>query len=212
MCPRHAFRHGLVNSNEPGGGSARCATLSAAAKTTGPVGYHAVAPRQGNTWRLAALALILSCSGCQPVRAPPQSVFFGGLPVSGNLRDARHAGFTECVDLDAVHVRCRRRGVTVASIGPYDAAVDLLGSNGEGGFDELTLWDERDNDAVFKIAHFLEETGWSKCLTGNGRSGDQAIYTRKGSPVRFSMDISYWAKRRIRVIPEWRRDYHCVSS
>jgi hypothetical protein len=89
----------------------------------------------------------------------------------------------------------------VGTAGPYDAAVDLDGSTGAGGFDQLTLWDDRDNDAVFKLAAALEQGGWTKCLTGDGRVGDQAIYTRDGAPVRASMDISYWSKRRLRFVP-----------
>ena len=159
------------------------------------------------------LAPIVATAGCGPVRHPPPTVVFAGLPVSGSLRDARAAGFADCVDLDAVDIRCRRHGVTVDGAGPYEAAVDLHGSRGEGGFDELTLWDDRDNDAVFRLASALERAGWVKCLTGNGRAGDQAIYTRAGSPVRASMDISYWGKRRIRLIPDGdRRERRCVPA
>ncbi len=140
-------------------------------------------------------------------------MFFAGLPVSGRLADAQRAGFTDCVDLDAVHIRCRRHGVIVQVSGPYEAAVDLAGSRGEGGFDQLTLWRDRDNDGVFKIAEALERAGWTKCLTGNGRVGDQAIYTLAGSTVRASMDISYWGRRRLRLIPEWNtRERRCEPS
>lgn len=149
--------------------------------------------------RLATTVLLVA--GCEPVRAPPPSLWFDGVPVSGRVDDARRAGFTACVDLDAVHIRCRRHGVMLVATGPYEAAVDLAGSDGAGGFDHLTLWDDRDNDAVFRIAAALERAGWQRCLTGNGRAGDQAVYTRAGSPVRLSMDISYWGKRRMRVIP-----------
>lgn len=162
---------------------------------------------------VALLAATLLGAGCAPVRTPPPSLFFGGLPVSGRLADAQRAGFTACVDLDASHIRCRRHGVMVDQAGPFDAAVDLVGSHGEGGFDQLTLWHDSDNDVVFKIAAALERGGWVKCLTGDGRSGDQAIYTRIGSPVRLSMDISYWGKRRMRVIPEAnRRERRCVAA
>ena len=95
--------------------------------------------------------------------------------------------------------------------GPYDAAVDLVGSNGAGGFDQLTLWDDRDNDAVFSLADALERGGWTKCLTGDGRVGDQAIYTRAGAPVRASMDISYWSKRRLRFIPVSDHEHGCAD-
>jgi len=138
---------------------------------------------------------------------------FDGLPVSGKSDDARRAGFSDCVNLDAVHIRCRRHGVTVEHAGPYEAAVDLDGSNGEGGFDELVLWDDNDNDAVFRLANALEAAGWVRCLTGNGRTGDQALYTLKGSAVRVSLDISYWSKRRIRIIPDAnRREHRCVAK
>jgi hypothetical protein len=163
--------------------------------------------------RLGALATAMVCGGCEPVRHPPPSLSFDGLPVSGGLSDARRAGFTDCVDLDAIHIRCRRHGVMVAKTGPYDAAVDLLGSKGDGGFDQVTLWNDGDNDLVFRLASALENAGWAKCLTGDGRAGDQAIYTRQGSPVRVSMDISYWGKRRLRVIPEWnRRERRCDAT
>ncbi len=139
-------------------------------------------------------------TGCAPVRSPPPTVFFAELPVSGSVADARRAGFVDCVDLDAVHIRCRRHGVSVEHSGPYEAAVDLAGSHGEGGFDQVTVWHDRDNDAVFRIATALERAGWVRCLTGDGRWGDQAVYTRAGSPVRASMDISYWARRRLRFM------------
>lgn len=155
----------------------------------------------------------LACAACQPVLKPPPTVSFDGLPVSGKLIDAKRAAFNECVNLDAVHIRCRRQGVMIEGVGPYVAAVDLAGSNGEGGFDQLTLWHDSDNEAVFKITTVLERSGWRRCLTGNGRTGDQAIYMRQGSPVRVSMDISYWSKRRLRVIPEWnQRESHCTPA
>ena len=163
--------------------------------------------------RLWLVLLAMGCPGCQPVRDPPPSVYFEALPASGTLRDAQRAGFTDCVDMDAVHIRCRRHGVIVVGSGPYDAAVDLEGSRGQGGFRELTLWHDRDNDAVFRIANILERAGWTKCFTGDGRWGDQAIYTRSGAPIRFSMDISYWAKRRMRMIPESNRhDRGCTPA
>lgn len=163
--------------------------------------------------QIGAVTTAIVCTGCEPVhKPPPPSLYFAGLPVSGSIHDAKQAGFTDCVNLDAVHIRCRRHGVVVGTAGRFDAAVDLDGSNGAGGFDQLTLWDDRDNDAVFKIADALERTGWTKCLTGDGRVGDQAVYTRNGSPVRVSMDISYWSKRRLRLIPAAnRRDHGCVE-
>ncbi|WP_226896076.1 hypothetical protein [Polymorphobacter sp. PAMC 29334] len=164
--------------------------------------------------RFATVAVFLAFAGChQPVRNPPPSVSYDGLPVSGPMIDAKRAGFNDCVDLDTVHIRCRRHGVMVGDAGPYEAAVDLAGSSGEGGFDQLTLWHDSDNNAVFKLTQALEASGWSRCLTGNGRTGDQAIYMRKGAPVRVSMDISYWSKRRVRLIPQWnQQEAHCTPA
>ena len=161
--------------------------------------------------RVAAVTTAVTVGGCEPVRSPPPSVSFAGLPVSGSVHDAQKSGFTDCVHLDAVHIRCRRHGVMIDGAGPYDAAVDLVGSNGEGGFDQLTVWDDRDNDAVFRLAAALERGGWTKCLTGDGRVGDQAIYTSAGAPVRASMDISYWSKRRLRFIPVSDHEHGCVD-
>ncbi len=163
--------------------------------------------------RVIMLAMVVAAAGCAPAAQPPPSVSFDGLPVSGRVSDARHAGFTECVDLDATHIRCRRHGVMFAATGPYEAAVDLAGSGGEGGFDQVTLWHDTDNDAVFAAAAALEHAGWVRCLTGNGRAGDQALYTRPGAAVRVSMDISYWGRRRLRLIPEWNnRERRCVGD
>jgi hypothetical protein len=160
-----------------------------------------------------ALSLVILCAGCKPVRPPPPSLFFGGLPVSGDLTDARRAGFNICFNLDAIHMRCRRNGVMLENQGPYEAAVDLEGGYGEGGFDQLTLWHDRDNHEVFKIADALMHRGWKRCYTGDDRWGDQAIYTREGSSVRVSMDLSFWGKRRIRIIPEWnKRERRCIPE
>lgn len=161
----------------------------------------------------AALPLALLCAGCAPARDPPPTLFFGGLPVSGRLADAKRAGFNDCFNMDAVHVRCRRHGVMFANAGPYEAAVDLQGAEGESGFDQLVLWHVRDNYAVYDVADAFERAGWRHCSTGDDRRGDQIIYTRSGSPVRVSMDLSYYAKRRIRFIPEWnRRERRCAPE
>jgi len=163
--------------------------------------------------RIGLLSVLLVCAACRPPLVPPPTVRFDGLPASGRLFDAKRAGFDDCVNLDAVHIRCQRHDVMVEGAGPYVAAVDLAGSNGDGGFDQLTLWHDSDNEAVFRITSALERSGWLRCLTGNGRTGDQAIYMRSGSPVRISMDISYWAKRRLRVIPQWnQRERHCTPA
>ena len=163
--------------------------------------------------RRALAALVLAAvAACTSVAPSPPSVFFAGLPVSGTVSDARRAGFTACVDLDARHIRCRRHQVMLENVGPYEAAVDLTGSGGEGGFDHLTLWHDTDNDAVFRVGSALEQAGWARCLTGNGRAGDQAIYTRDDAPVRVSIDISYWGRRRLRLIPSQQRDTGCHAS
>lgn len=152
-----------------------------------------------------AMVAALLAAGCQPIRKPPPSVFFHGLPVSGRLADARRAGFTDCFNMDVVHLRCRRHAVFVSGSGPFEAAVDLEGGEGEGGFDQLVIWHSRDNYAVYAIADALEKAGWKSCSTSENDRGDQAIYRRQGSPVWASEDISYFAKRRIRLLPEWNR-------
>ena len=100
-------------------------------------------------------------------------------------------------------MRCRRAGVMFLGFGPFNAALDLNGSNGGGGFDQLILWHDRDQNAAIPIGSALERQGWRSCFTGEGHRGDQAIYMRPDAPVRISMDLSYWGKRRLRVIPEW---------
>lgn len=133
-------------------------------------------------------------------------MLFDGLPVSGSLATARNAGFTYCIGF-TVDMRCRKQVVTIAGHGPYRAAVDLDGSDGGGGFDQLTLWHDLDQTAVFAVGDALERRGWRSCYrnTSQGDWGDQKIYKRQGAFVRFSMDLSYWGKRRLRVIPEWNR-------
>jgi hypothetical protein len=149
-----------------------------------------------------ALALLNGCGG--PDHPPPPASFFGGLPVSGSLEDARRSGFTAC-RAETTEMRCRRGGVMFLGFGPFNAALDLNGSNGGGGFDQLTLWHDRDQDALFAVGTALERQGWRACFTGQGHRGDQALYTHPGARVRLSMDLSYWGKRRLRVIPEWNR-------
>ena len=93
--------------------------------------------------------------------------------------------------------------------GPYSAAVDLDGGDGSGGFDQVTLWHDRNQDAVYDVVDELKRQGWVECFSG-GRWGDQAIYTHKDSPVFVSMDLSYWSKRKLRVIPTWNKlDARC---
>jgi hypothetical protein len=148
-----------------------------------------------------ALGLLAGCGGAD--RPPPPPLRFDGLPVSGSLADARKAGFDRCI-ADTIDMRCRRDKVMLLGQGPYSAALDLVGSDGGGGFDQLILWHDWDQNAVLAIAAALERQGWRSCYTGEGNRGDQAIYTRDHAPVRISMDISYWGKRRLRVIPEKR--------
>jgi len=151
-----------------------------------------------------ALALLL-LAGCEgPVRPPPPLQWYDGLPVSGSVGDARRAGFTRCL-ADRKEMRCRRDGVTFLGLGPLNAAADLVGSDGRGGFDQLTLWHDRDQNAFIPLVTRLEREGWRACFTGEDRKGDQAIYTRPGLPVRISMDLSYWGKRRLRIIPNSNR-------
>ena len=133
-------------------------------------------------------------------------MLFDGLPVSGSLATARNAGFTYCIAF-TVDMRCRKQVVMIAGHGPYRAAVDLDGGDGSGGFDQLTLWHDLDQTAVFAVGDSLERRGWRSCYrnTSQGDWGDQKIYRHQGSSVRFSMDLSYWGKRRLRVIPEWNK-------
>lgn len=164
----------------------------------------------GRTVRLVSVALALGLAGCGSDHPPPAALAFGGLPVSGSLADARRAGFTDCVQPDWASVRCRRHGVMFEGAGPYEAAVDLDGHDGSGGFDQVILWHDGDQYAVYKITDVLDRQGWRTCSTGKGDRGDQLIYARAGSPVRIFMDLSYWGKRRLRVLPEWnRRERRC---
>ena len=91
----------------------------------------------------------------------------------------------------------------VAGKGPFSGALDLRHADGSGGFYQLTLWHADDQDkAVYAVGPALQAQGWSLCRTGTEFRGDQEIYTKAGAPVRFSIDISYWGKRRLRVLPE----------
>ena len=153
--------------------------------------------------RISWLSAWVALAGCGDYRPPPPHIAFGRLPVSGSLADAHFAGFRRCIP-DTTRMRCRRDGVTLLGRGPFNAAVDLAEGDGSGGFDELTLWHDRDRSALVALGTALERGGWKACFTGRGHYGDQAVYSRPGAPVRFSMDISYWGKRRFRVIPAWK--------
>jgi hypothetical protein len=65
----------------------------------------------------------------------------------------------------------------------------------------LILWHGQDQYAVYKITDVLDRQGWKNCSTGDGERGDQIVYSHAGVPVRMSMDLSYWGKRRLRVLP-----------
>jgi hypothetical protein len=149
-------------------------------------------------WAISALfaALLTGCGG--PHRPPPRSSRYAGLPISGSLAFARRLGFTDCVD-DGTDMRCRRSSVMIGGHGPFEAAVDLV----DGGFDELILWHDRNQYAVYAIADALERQGWRQCYADANGHGDQDIYSKPGVPVIFSMDLSYWGKRRMRIIPTW---------
>jgi hypothetical protein len=151
----------------------------------------------------AALLVSLLLTSCEPPhRPPPPALWFEGLPVRGSKADAVRAGFTDCMK-NSQSVRCLRNGVMLLGHGPYVGVVNALYSDGSGGFDELTFYHDRDQGAVLEVGALLEQSGWQICRTGQDESrGDQVIYTRAGSPVRFSMDLSYWGKRRLRILPE----------
>lgn len=150
----------------------------------------------------ALIVLLIVLVRCEPAYAPPPPYrSFAGLPISGALADARRAGFGRCL-ADNVTLRCRRSGVRLLGRGPYEAALDLPGSDGRGGFDHLTLWVRDDQQAVYAVGDALKARGWSECYSGVGSRGDQAIFTRAGAPVRVSIDLSYWMKRRLRIFPE----------
>jgi hypothetical protein len=154
-----------------------------------------------------AVVVLGACGG--PDHPPPPPSWFAGLPVSGSLADALSAGFNKCL-VDPTEMRCRRDGVMLLGHGPFNAALDLDGSNGGGGFDQLILWHDRDQNALVRFGNALERQGWRSCYTGEGNRGDQAIYTHPTARVRLSMDLSYWGKRRLRVIPRWNdREPHC---
>lgn len=165
------------------------------------------------TPRLAMACIFLLCAGCGAYGPPPAHRSFDGLPVSGSLADARRAGFGGCFNYTAIEMRCRQHNVKLLGHGPYEAAVDLPGGSGEGGFSQLTLWSEDDQDAVFPVIDQLEKQGWQQCMTGTDERGELLVYTRAGSPVWIAMDLSYWGKRRLRVLPAWnRRELTCKPN
>ncbi len=165
-------------------------------------------PAALSAWRrqplLACVGLLISvllCAGCAPDPPPPPPARFGGLPVSGSLGTALNSGFTACVNVDAISLRCRRHGVKLLGQGPFEAALDLRGSKGQSGFSNLTLWHDEDQRALYQVLPPLMKGGWRFCYTGTERAGDQAVFTHPDRPFSVYMDISYWGKRRIRVFP-----------
>ncbi len=147
----------------------------------------------------AAVASLSSCDSTPPAPAPPNLVF-DGLPVTGTRAFAEGLGFTHCADTGSA-MRCRRDGVMLFGTGPYQGAVDVARRQA-AGFRQLTLWHDTDPSAVFKATEGLARQGWQRCRTGSEDRGDQEIWTKPGARVRFSMDLSYWGKRRLRVLPE----------
>ncbi|KTF70645.1 hypothetical protein ACNFJ7_17010 [Sphingomonas sp. HT-1] len=154
-------------------------------------------------WFAVAAGAALLVSGCasEPAPPPPPTLIYADLPVRGSLADARRAGFDNCIRMDGGHLRCRRSGVMLLGQGPYEAALDLAGGDGSGGFRQITFWHDRDQSAVLKVGDALKQQGWAYSYTGDGSRGDQMVLTRKGAPVRFSIDLSYWGKRRVRILP-----------
>lgn len=148
------------------------------------------------------LALVLT-TACEraPDAPPPANLSFEGLPVMGDLAFARNAGFTRCMELGR-YLRCRREGVAFGGGGPYQAAVDAVGREGASGFQELSLWSDTDQSALSRVGDDLVAQGWDECRTGEEDRGDQRILTKAGSPVRISIDITYWGNRRLRILPE----------
>jgi hypothetical protein len=155
-----------------------------------------------------AWAAPLLLAACEDVPPPPAHSAFEGLPVTGSLADAQAAGFGGCAN-DGSGMRCRRDKVYVRGWGPFNAAVDLGGSDGRGGFRQLTLWHDRDQNAAYEVTRTLEREGWRSCFTEEGGRGDQQVLTRAGASVRFSADISYWGKRRLRILPAWSTERRC---
>jgi catechol 2,3-dioxygenase-like lactoylglutathione lyase family enzyme len=157
-------------------------------------------------WIAIALGIALiggffALTRCEPDYAPPPAFqAYAGLPVSGTLADARRMGFGRCL-ADNIALRCRRSGVRFAGLGPFEAALDMAGSDGRAGFDHVTLWVRDDQYRVQAAAKVLRAQGWRVCYTGNGRAGDQMIHERDGEPVIVAIDLSYWMKRRLRIFP-----------
>lgn len=156
------------------------------------------------SFHFAAMASVLAlASGCGRAddAPPPPRLSFQGLPVTGDLDLARQAGFTSCLEYN-IYFRCRREGVMFEGVGPFHAAVDARGTDGASGFREVSLWSVENQHILPRLARRLVSEGWSECRTGEEDRGDQHILTKAGSPVRLSIDITYWGNRRLRILPE----------
>ncbi len=154
--------------------------------------------RRKTRWSLIALPVLFAA--CQSAPPPPPDRAFAGLPITGNRAFAERLGFSPCFDTSNA-LRCRKDAVSLFGAGPYRGAVDLA-RRGASGFSQVTLWHDTDQSALFSVGKVLEARGWQRCRTGQENRGDQEIWTRRGAPVRFSMDLSYWGKRRLRILPE----------
>ncbi len=150
--------------------------------------------------RLTMMLTVLLAS-CGEFPPPPGNMSIDGLPLAGDLPFAHRAGFTRCFEFN-VNVRCRRDGVSFMGEGPFNAAVDAGGPDGRSGFAQLTLWSRFDQRAASRVGERLRKLGWRLCRTGTADRGDQNIWRKAGAAVRFSIDVSYWGKRRLRVLPE----------
>ena len=167
-----------------------------------------LAARGGAVWA-GSLLMLTSIAGCAQ-RPPPPGLALDDLPISGTLAGAARRGFTSCIRSDAASMRCRRHDVMVLGHGPFEAAVDLVGGDGSGGFDQVTFWHDHDQYAVYAIAEAFERKGWTSCYNSLSDRGDQIVYARQGVPFRVMMDLSYYGKRRLRFVPDWnRRDRRC---
>ncbi len=149
---------------------------------------------------ILGLTLLAGCERTPDV-PPPANLSFEGLPVTGDLVFARSAGFTRCMELGR-NLRCRREGIAFGGSGPYHGAVDAVGDEGRSGFHEVSLWSETDQSSLSRVGNQMVAQGWDQCRTGQEDRGDQRILTKAGSPVRMSIDITYWGKRRLRILPE----------
>jgi hypothetical protein len=135
-------------------------------------------------WHLAAITVLICAVFVGTFLAgrdyrnlePPPKLTFRGLPISGSLADARGMGFNNCFQMNASEMRCRRGNVTFLGHGPYEAAIDLAGGDGRGGFSQVVLWHDRDQYAVYAIGNELEKLGWHYCSTYAKDRADQGIY------------------------------------